>query len=58
MIWNEAIECADRETMQAIQLERLKKTVAHVYKNVQPYRAKMDEKGVKPEDIQLLSDIS
>ena len=58
MIWNEAIECADRETMQAIQLERLKKTVAHVYKNVQPYRAKMDEKGVKPEDIQQLSDIT
>lgn len=58
MIWNESIECADRETMQGIQLEKLKKTVAHVYKNVEPYRKKMDEKGVKPEDIQSLGDIT
>ena len=36
MIWNEAIECADRETMQKIQLERLKETVDYVYDNVGP----------------------
>lgn len=58
MIWNEAIECADRETIESIQLERLKKTVAHVYENVGPYREKMDEKGVKPEDIKTLKDIT
>ncbi len=58
MIWNESIECADRETMQAIQLEKLKQTVTHVYNNVKPYRKKMDEKGVKPEDVQSLDDIT
>lgn len=58
MIWNEAIECADRAAIESIQLEKLKKTVAHVYENVKPYRKKMDEKGVKPEDIQTLADIT
>ncbi len=58
MIWNEAIECADRKTMEELQLKRLKNVVAHVYKNVEPYRAKMDDKGVKPEDIQSLKDIT
>lgn len=58
MIWNEAIECADRETMEDIQFERLKKVVLHVYENVKPYRSKMEQKGVAPEDITCLSDIT
>ena len=58
MIWNEAIECADRETMQKIQLERLKETVDYVYENVGPYRKKMEEKGVVPGDIRTLADIT
>lgn len=57
MIWNERMECADRETMRAVQLEKLKKTVKHEYDNVAHYRQKMDEAGVKPEDIQTLEDI-
>lgn len=58
MIWNEKMECADRETMRAVQLERLQKTVKHVYDNVAQYRQKMDVAGVKPEDIQTLEDIT
>ena len=57
MIWNKEMECADRETMRALQLERLKKTVKHEYDNVAPYRKKMEEAGVKPEDIKSLDDI-
>ncbi len=57
MIWNEKMECADRETMRALQLEKLQKTVKHEYDNVAPYRKKMDEAGVKPEDIKTLDDI-
>ena len=30
MIWNKEMECADRETKNAIQLDRLKKTVQAV----------------------------
>lgn len=58
MIWNEKMECADRETMRTLQLERLRKSVKHVYDNVKPYRDKMDAAGVKPEDIKTLEDIA
>ena len=57
MIWNKEIECADRETMRALQLEKLQKTVKHEYDNMPAYRKKMDEAGVKPEDIKVLEDI-
>ncbi|MBP3384414.1 MAG: phenylacetate--CoA ligase [Firmicutes bacterium] len=58
MIWNEAIECADRSEIEKIQLEKLKKVVAHAYENQMPYRKKMEAAGVKPEDIQTLADIT
>jgi len=57
MIWNEAIECADRATIEEIQLEKLKNVVAHVYEHQIPYRKKMEAAGVTPEDIQTLDDI-
>lgn len=57
MIWNKEMECADRETMRALQLKKLKETVRHEYDNVLYYREKMDKAGVKPEDIQTLEDI-
>ena len=49
MIWNKQMECADRETMRALQLERLQATVKYEYENVPYYAAKMDKAGVKPE---------
>jgi phenylacetate-CoA ligase len=57
MIWNKAMECADRETLRGIQLRKLRDTVARVYQNVEPYRAKMQEKGMAPGDIQSLEDL-
>lgn len=51
------MECADRESMRALQLDKLQRTVKHEYENVAPYRKKMDEAGVKPEDIKTLDDI-
>ncbi|MDO4545759.1 MAG: phenylacetate--CoA ligase [Bacillota bacterium] len=57
MIWNQQMECSDRPTMRALQLEKLKKTVKHGYENVPHYRQSMDEAGVKPEDIKTLEDI-
>ena len=56
MIWAKE-ETMSREEIEAKQLERLKKTVSRVYENVPAYRAKMDEAGVKPEDIQTLKDL-
>ena len=57
MIWNKEIECADRETMRALQLKKLKETVKYEYDNVPYYRKKMNKAGVKPEDIESLDDI-
>ena len=57
MIWNKEMECADRETMRALQLKKLKETDKYEYDNVPYYREKMDKAGVKPEDIQTLEDI-
>lgn len=57
MIWNKEMECADRETMREVQLKKLKVTVKYEYDNVPYYRKKMDDAGVKPEDIETLADI-
>ncbi len=51
------MECASLEEMRAIQNEKLVKQVKHVYENVEYYRNLMDEKGVKPEDIQSIEDL-
>ncbi len=55
--WEEEIETLPRVGLESIQLRRLQHLVARVYKTVAPYRAKMDEAGVKPEDIQSLADL-
>lgn len=51
------IECASQEQIWAWQGERLAKTVKRVYENVEFYRKKMDEVGVKPEDIHSVEDL-
>ncbi len=58
MIWNESIECMDRENLRKIQGIRLKKTVEHVYLNTPFYRKKMQESGITPDDIQSIDDIA
>jgi phenylacetate-CoA ligase len=58
MIWNEKMECASREEMDAIQSERLKQTVSRIYHNIPAYRSKMQEKGLVPGDIKSINDIS
>ena len=55
--WNESIETASREQLDKMQLERLQKTVKHVYDNVPLYRERMDAAGVKPEDVKTLDDL-
>ena len=57
MIWSKE-ETLSRSEMEALQLERLKETVARVYEKVEPYRKKMDEAGVRPEDIKTLADLA
>ena len=51
------IETMPLEELQKLQSERLVEQVKHVYENVAPYRKKMDELGVKPEDIKGIEDL-
>lgn len=56
MIWS-LTETLPREEIERIQLKNLKKTVKRAYKNVPHYRQKMKQMGLKPEDINELSDV-
>ena len=56
MIWAKE-ETLSRAELEAIQLSRLKETVRRVWEKVPPYRKKMEERGVRPEDITSLADL-
>ena len=56
--WNEKMECMDRESMRALQSERLRNIVRYTYDHVAFYRQRMNEAGVSPDDIQGIDDIS
>ena len=50
-------ECMSRDELHALQSAKLKETVRREYENVPMYRARMDAKGVKPEDIHGVEDL-
>ena len=51
------IECMPHEKIRELQNEKLLKQVKHVWENVPYYRAKMQEKGVTPDDIKSQDDL-
>ena len=51
------IETMPVEQLKALQSERLVKQIKHVYDNVEFYRNRMDEAGIKPEDIHGIEDL-
>jgi phenylacetate-CoA ligase len=53
----EPIERASRDELQALQLERLRWSLAHAYNNVPRYRASFDAFGVRPEHLRSLDDL-
>ena len=55
--WQEEYETMPVEEIKKLQSARLVEQVKHVYENVAVYRKKMDEKGVKPEDIKGIEDL-
>ena len=55
--YQKEIETMPVEELKKLQSEKLVKQVKHVYENVPYYRAMMDEKGVKPEDIHGIEDL-
>lgn len=56
MIWAKE-ETLERSELQKIQLEKLKDTVQYIYDRVEPYRQKMEQAGVAPDEIQTLEDL-
>ncbi|MDP2977841.1 MAG: phenylacetate--CoA ligase, partial [Thiobacillus sp.] len=53
-----SIETASRDEITALQTERLKKTLQHVYANVPHYRSKFDAAGIHPDDFHELADLA
>jgi phenylacetate-CoA ligase len=51
------IERVSRDELMSIQLDRLRRTLAHAYDNVPLYRRKFDEHGVHPSDCKELGDL-
>jgi phenylacetate-CoA ligase len=54
----EPIERAKPAELQALQLERLRWTLAHAYDNVPHYRRAFDDAQVKPSDLKSLADLA
>ena len=58
MIYNKNYECMDRAELEKLQSERLVNQVKRMYENVECFRIRMDEKGLKPSDIKGIEDLS
>jgi len=56
--WDEKFETMPLEEMRKFQLEHLKKTLKWVYEKIPFYTNGFDEKGVKPDDLKTLEDLS
>ena len=56
-MYNPKMEAMSRDERYALQSERLRRVVRHEYDNVAVYRARMDAKGIRPEDVRSLEDL-
>ena len=57
-IYQKEVECMDRAELKKLQDERLCWQVKRMYENVELFKTRMDEKGLKPEDIKGVDDLS
>lgn len=56
--WNKDAETMERKELDALQGHKLQKLVSYVYENVEFYHNKLNEMGLKPEDITSKEDIT
>ncbi|MFO1200730.1 MAG: phenylacetate--CoA ligase PaaK [Burkholderiaceae bacterium] len=54
----EPVETCSVDELRALQLERLRWSLAHAYDNVAHCRAKFDAAGVRPQDLRSLDDLA
>ncbi|MBR4236918.1 phenylacetate--CoA ligase [bacterium] len=57
MIYDKNIECMDRESLEALQSERLVKQIKRVYERVPLFKKRMDDLNLKPSDIKSIKDL-
>lgn len=57
MIWNNNMECADRQQMHEIQSRRLTAMIQRIYDHVPFYRNKLKEVGIEPGDIRSVDQL-
>ncbi|HET9246581.1 MAG TPA: phenylacetate--CoA ligase, partial [Xanthobacteraceae bacterium] len=57
-MFDRAAETMARDELEALQLRRLKQTIARAYAKVPPFRRKLDAAGVRPDDLETLADIA
>ncbi|MBQ7107232.1 MAG: phenylacetate--CoA ligase [Clostridia bacterium] len=55
--WQEQYETMPREELRQLQGERLAWQVKRMYENVELFRTRMDEIGLKPEDVKSVDDL-
>jgi len=56
-VWDAAAECMPVERLRDLQSARLRDAVRRAYDEVPAYRSKLDEAGVRPNDIKSLDDL-
>ncbi|MBR7131972.1 MAG: phenylacetate--CoA ligase [Clostridia bacterium] len=56
-MWQPEYEAMPREQLKKLQSERLVAQVKRMYENVELFRKRMDEKGLKPDDIKGVEDL-
>ena len=52
-----AMDFIPQEQLHSIQLARLREMVELAYANVPLFKARLDERGIKPDDIRKIEDI-
>lgn len=57
MIYDKNIECMERESLEALQSERLVKQIKRVYERVPLFKKRMDDLNLKPSDIKSIKDL-
>lgn len=58
MYYQPEIETMPRDELAQLQLQRMRESFENCYQNVELYRRRFDELGVKPEDLGSLEDLS
>ncbi len=56
--YDDTVIHVSQEKLKEIQLHRMKKSIQHAYDNLEHYRQAFKEKGVTPDDLKELSDLS